>query len=72
MKAEWCAYASYSGEAVCGTIVGPPAMYEGTIRPALIRLEEQGVVTLVQARTGGPMAEILREGVTYVELRVPV
>ncbi|MDC0748015.1 hypothetical protein [Polyangium mundeleinium] len=42
------------------------------ILPALIRLEEQGVVTLVQARTGDPMAEILREGVTHIELRVPV
>jgi hypothetical protein len=34
--------------------------------------EEQGVVTLVQTRTADPMAEILREGVTHVEVRVPV
>ena len=50
----------------------PHLPYEGTIRPALVRLEEQGVVTLVQARTGDPMAEMLREGLTHVELRVPV
>ncbi|MRG98574.1 hypothetical protein [Polyangium spumosum] len=50
----------------------PHLPYEGAIRPALVRLEEQGVVTLVQARTGDPMAEILREGITHVELRVPV
>ncbi|MDC0747509.1 hypothetical protein [Polyangium mundeleinium] len=50
----------------------PHLPYERMILPALVRLEEQGVVMLVQARTGDPMAEILREGVTHVELRVPV
>ncbi|MDI1450784.1 hypothetical protein [Polyangium sp. 6x1] len=50
----------------------PHLPYERTILPALVRLEEQGVVTLVQTRTADPMAEILREGVTHVELRVPV
>ncbi|MDC0747742.1 hypothetical protein [Polyangium mundeleinium] len=50
----------------------PHLSYERVILPALIRLEEQGVVALVQTRTGDPMAEILREGVTHVELRVPV
>ncbi|MDI1447233.1 hypothetical protein [Polyangium sp. 6x1] len=50
----------------------PHLPYERVILPALIRLEEQGVVTLVQKRTGDPMAEILREGVTHVELRVSV
>ncbi|TKD03150.1 hypothetical protein [Polyangium fumosum] len=50
----------------------PHLPYERVILPALVRLEEQGVVTLVQVRTGDPMAEILREGVTHVELRVPV
>ncbi|MDI1450788.1 hypothetical protein [Polyangium sp. 6x1] len=50
----------------------PHLPYERTILPALIRLEEQGVVTLVQTRTADPMAEILREGVTHVEVQVPV
>ena len=50
----------------------PHLPYERMILPALIRLEEQGVVTLVQTRTGDPTAEILREGITHVELRVPV
>ncbi|MDI1429692.1 hypothetical protein [Polyangium sorediatum] len=50
----------------------PHLPYERVILPALVRLEEQGVVALVQVRTGDPMAEILREGVTHVELQVPV
>lgn len=51
----------------------PSLAFARELAPALIRLEEQGVVLLVlDTRGGDPMTEILRSNITHVELRVPV
>ena len=47
--------------------------YAREIAPALVRLEQDGVVSLVMNhRDGDPMRELLREDITDVELRVRV
>ncbi len=44
--------------------------YAGEIAPALVRLEARGIVALVlREPKDDPMREILREGITHVELR---
>jgi hypothetical protein len=51
----------------------PSLAFARELAPALIRLEEQGVVLLVlDSRGGDPMAEILRSNITHIELRDPV
>lgn len=51
----------------------PSLAFAGDLAPALIRLEEQGVVLLIlDTRDGDPMTELLRSKITHIELRVPV
>lgn len=51
----------------------PHKVYSRDIWPALVRLEERGLVLLIVANQhGDPMAEILRENVKFIELRRPV
>jgi hypothetical protein len=51
----------------------PSLAFGRDLAPALIRLEEQGIVLLIlDTRGGDPMTEILRSNITHIELRVPV
>lgn len=51
----------------------PYKVYSRDIWPALVRLEERGLVSLIVGEHGSdPMAEMLRENVKLIELRRPV